>query len=116
MSHTLVSFPSTNHGKYPLTLKTDKTDGLPIDNNKKSNHVSCVIKCYFSLFMSLYLAWEPNKQYVYTVQGRALTALHQLANQFAGILIKAELAIEPQTRQELRGKVWKPTICSQIIL
>jgi hypothetical protein len=41
------------------------------------------------------------------VQGRALTALHQISNQFTGILIKADLAIEPQTRQELRGKVWK---------
>jgi hypothetical protein len=66
--------------------------------------------------MSLYLAWEPNKQYVYTVEGRALTALHQLANQFTGILIKAKLAIEPQPNQELRGKVWKPKTCSQIIL
>lgn len=53
------------------------------------------------------LAWEPNNRYVYKVQGRALTALHQLSNQFTGILIKADLAIEPQTRQELRGKVWK---------
>jgi hypothetical protein len=41
------------------------------------------------------------------VQGRALTALHQLSNQFTGTLIKADLAIEPQSRQELRGKVWK---------
>jgi hypothetical protein len=40
------------------------------------------------------------------VNGRSLTALHQLANQFTGILIKADLAIEPQNRQELRGKVW----------
>jgi hypothetical protein len=40
------------------------------------------------------------------VQGRAFTALHQLSNQYTGILIKADLAIEPQNRQELRGKVW----------
>jgi hypothetical protein len=66
--------------------------------------------------MSLNLAWEPNKQYVYNVEGRALTALHQLADQFAGILIKAKLAIEPQSSQELRGKVWKPKTCSHIIL
>jgi hypothetical protein len=41
------------------------------------------------------------------VKGRALTALHQLSNEFTGILIKADLAIEPQNRQELRGKVLK---------
>jgi hypothetical protein len=55
----------------------------------------------------LCLAWEPNNRYIYKVQGRALTALHQLSNQFTGILIKADLAIEPQTRQELTGKVRK---------
>jgi hypothetical protein len=42
---------------------------------------------------------------VYKVQGRALTALHQIANQYTGILIKGDLAIEPQTQQKLRGKV-----------
>jgi hypothetical protein len=83
---------------------------------RSAHHVCCVVKCYFSLLMPLCLAWEPNSQYVYTVRGRALTALHQLANQFTGILIKAELAIEPRTRQELRGKVWKLKFCSQIIL
>jgi hypothetical protein len=66
--------------------------------------------------MSLHLAWEPNKQYVYRVQGRALTGLHQLANQFTGILVKAELAIEPTTRQELRGQVCKLEMCSQMTL
>jgi hypothetical protein len=81
-----------------------------IDNNKNAHHVSCVIKCYFSLLMSLYLAWELNKQYVYTVEGRALTGFHQLANQYTGILIKAKLAIEPKTSQHLRGKVCKPKI------
>jgi hypothetical protein len=83
---------------------------------RNANHVSCLLKFYFSLFMSLYLAWEPNRQYVYKVEGRALTALHQLADQYTGILVKAELAIEPRTHQELRGKVWKLEICSQMIL
>jgi hypothetical protein len=64
-----------------------------------------VIEFCFQFFMSLYAAWEPNKQYVYKVQGRALTALHQIADQYTGILVKGELAIEPRTHQELRGKV-----------
>jgi hypothetical protein len=78
--------------------------------------VSYVITCFNSIFLYVYSGWEPNKKYIYQVQGRALTGLHQLADQYAGILIKAELAIESQPTHELRGKVWKMTLCSQMIL
>jgi hypothetical protein len=44
---------------------------------------------------------------MYNVQSRTLTGLHQVANQYAGILIEARLAVEPQSKKLLRAQVGK---------
>jgi hypothetical protein len=45
---------------------------------------------------------------VYHVNSRTLTALNQVANQYAGILIKAELAVEsPYENNTKRAQVSK---------
>nr|Q9U8M0.1 RecName: Full=Vitellogenin-1; Short=Vg-1; Flags: Precursor [Periplaneta americana]BAA86656.1 vitellogenin [Periplaneta americana] len=49
--------------------------------------------------------WDPNRQYVYKVESRAFTALHQISNQYAGILMRAKLIIQPKTREELHAQL-----------
>jgi len=50
---------------------------------------------------------------VYHVNSRTLTALNQVANQYAGILIKAELAVESPFENNIKraqvGKTNSPT-------
>jgi len=67
--------------------------------------VNVLSEVVLTSILPLCLAWEPDSRYVYNVRGRVLTALHQTANQYTGIMIKAQLAIEPNSRHELRGKV-----------
>ncbi|PNF34468.1 hypothetical protein B7P43_G11248 [Cryptotermes secundus] len=43
-------------------------------------------------------------RYLYNIQSRALTGLHQVADQYAGILMEARLAVEPQSEELLRAQ------------
>jgi len=53
---------------------------------------------------------------VYHVKSRTLTALNQVADQYAGILINAELAVEPHfennTKRAQVSKTNSPTVCN----
>ena len=39
--------------------------------------------------------------YKYQLQGRTLSSLHQVANQYAGLLLKANLHVVPKTKDHL---------------
>ncbi|CAG2058699.1 unnamed protein product [Timema podura] len=53
-------------------------------------------------------AWKINKEYKYSVTGRTLTALHQVSNQYAGILIRASLSLRLKSPNSLIAKISKP--------
>nr|CAD7573376.1 unnamed protein product [Timema californicum] len=57
-------------------------------------------------------AWKINKEYKYSVTGRTLTALHQVSNQYAGILIKASLSLRLKSPNSLIAKISKPQYAS----
>nr|CAD7195680.1 unnamed protein product [Timema douglasi] len=57
-------------------------------------------------------AWKSNKEYKYSVTGRTLTALHQVSNQYAGILIKASLSLRLKSPNSLIAKISKPQYAS----
>ncbi|XP_052133348.1 vitellogenin-like, partial [Frankliniella occidentalis] len=49
--------------------------------------------------------WKAGSEYKYQVRGRTLTALHQVANQYAGVLMKAQLTVQPKSDNVLIAKV-----------
>ncbi|XP_017778650.1 PREDICTED: vitellogenin-like [Nicrophorus vespilloides] len=49
--------------------------------------------------------WQNNKEYVYKVQGRTLTGLQDVANEFSGIVMKGNLVIRPQSEGKLMAKI-----------
>nr|CAD7464551.1 unnamed protein product [Timema tahoe] len=57
-------------------------------------------------------AWKINKEYKYSVTGRTLTALHQVSNQYAGILIRASLSLRLKSPNSLIAKISKPQYAS----
>nr|CAD7460130.1 unnamed protein product [Timema tahoe] len=63
-----------------------------------------------SIFVSA--AWKINKEYKYSVTGRTLTALHQVSNQYAGILIRASLSLRLKSPNSLIAKISKPQYAS----
>ncbi|XP_046405328.1 vitellogenin-like [Ischnura elegans] len=46
-------------------------------------------------------AWKPNTEYKYVVEGRTLVALHQVANDFVGVLSRATLTLQPTTANDV---------------
>lgn len=53
-------------------------------------------------------AWKSGSEYKYQVQGRTMTALHQVADQYVGILMKAQLTVQPKSGDTLRAQISKP--------
>lgn len=58
----------------------------------------------FVLFHYL-IGWRPGSEYKYAVRGRTLTALHQVKDQYAGIVLRAQLTIQAKTESILLAKV-----------
>ncbi|CAH1388803.1 unnamed protein product [Nezara viridula] len=59
---------------------------------------------FFGLFVGIATAeygWEPGTQYSYSVRGRTVTGLHQIANQFTGVLMQAKLTIQAKSDSTL---------------
>lgn len=50
-------------------------------------------------------AWKSGSEYRYQVRGRTLAALHQVADQYTGMLMKAQLTVQPQSGNTLRAQV-----------
>ncbi|KAJ8985867.1 hypothetical protein NQ317_006241, partial [Molorchus minor] len=50
-------------------------------------------------------AWRDDTEYTYSVRGRTLASLHEVANQYSGILIKAWLIIQPRSDGKLNAKI-----------
>lgn len=54
-------------------------------------------------------AWTDNQEYVYKIRGRTLTGLMEVSDQYAGILFKATLRIQPRNEgQELQALLTNP--------
>ncbi|XP_065165027.1 vitellogenin-like [Atheta coriaria] len=49
--------------------------------------------------------WQSNMEYEYKVQGRTFTALPDIANQYAGIAMKAKLIVRPEGDEVLMAKI-----------
>ncbi|XP_017781017.1 PREDICTED: vitellogenin-like [Nicrophorus vespilloides] len=49
--------------------------------------------------------WKSNTEYLYKVQGRTLTGLPDVANQYAGIVMSANLIVRPQGDGKLVAKI-----------
>lgn len=57
-------------------------------------------------------AWRDNQEYVYRVRGRTLAALHEVSNDYSGILLKAKLILRPQSNGVLDAKIVEPQYAS----
>lgn len=47
---------------------------------------------YYSLFFD-FTAWDNGKTYHYKLKGRSLSGIHQLANQYTGVLLRGNVEI-----------------------
>ena len=47
------------------------------------------------------LGWKVGQQYKYELRSRALVGLHQVANQYSGVLIKGQVTIVPTAERQL---------------
>nr|AAC32024.1 vitellogenin [Pimpla nipponica] len=52
-------------------------------------------------------AWKTDTEYQYAVRGRTLSALHDVADQYSGIIMRALLTIQPKSDGTLEAKVTK---------
>ncbi|CAG9759825.1 unnamed protein product [Ceutorhynchus assimilis] len=53
-------------------------------------------------------AWKDNTEYVYDVNGRTLTSLHDAADQYSGIFLKAKLHVSPRSDGKLQARISEP--------
>ncbi|KAL1493355.1 hypothetical protein ABEB36_011424 [Hypothenemus hampei] len=53
-------------------------------------------------------AWENDKEYVYSVNGRTLSSLHETADHYSGIFLKAKLSVSLLINGKLQGKIVDP--------
>ncbi|XP_044741123.1 vitellogenin-like isoform X2 [Chrysoperla carnea] len=53
-------------------------------------------------------AWKSNTEYQYKVHGRTLAALHDVADQYVGVLVRANLRINPRTNDLLNAQITNP--------
>ncbi|XP_065166461.1 vitellogenin-like [Atheta coriaria] len=49
--------------------------------------------------------WKSNTEYVYKVHGRTLTGLHEVENQYSGMMMKAALVVRPQDDGKLMAQI-----------
>ncbi|XP_046741037.1 vitellogenin-like [Diprion similis] len=55
-----------------------------------------------------YNAWKSGSEYKYQVHGRTLAALHQVADQYSGIFMKAQLVVQPKSDGTLWAQISRP--------
>ncbi|KAL1493354.1 hypothetical protein ABEB36_011423 [Hypothenemus hampei] len=53
-------------------------------------------------------SWKDGTEYVYQVRGRSLTSLHDLADQYSGIFLQANLHIVPRSDSKLQAWISNP--------
>ncbi|CAG9759827.1 unnamed protein product [Ceutorhynchus assimilis] len=53
-------------------------------------------------------SWKENTEYVYEVNGRTLSSLHEAADQYSGVLLKAKLHIAVWSEDKLQGRISEP--------
>nr|AGJ71349.1 vitellogenin [Chrysopa septempunctata]QBC41006.1 Vg1 [Chrysopa pallens] len=53
-------------------------------------------------------AWKSNTEYQYRVHGRTLAALHDVADQYVGVLVRANLQINPRANGLLSAQINNP--------
>ncbi|KAL3289384.1 hypothetical protein HHI36_022815 [Cryptolaemus montrouzieri] len=53
-------------------------------------------------------AWKANTEYTYEVRGRSLASLHQIYDQYTGIVLRAKLVVQPQNDDRLRCAILQP--------
>ncbi|XP_060515925.1 vitellogenin-like isoform X2 [Cylas formicarius] len=60
---------------------------------------------YVGCTLATFPAFKENTEYVYLVNGRTLTGLHEVADQYSGIFIKGKLHIYLRTDGKLQGQI-----------
>lgn len=55
--------------------------------------------------------WKENSEYVYEIRGRTLAGLHEVANQYSGIIYKSHLKIQPRSDGKLQGQIYDVQFC-----
>ncbi|XP_018565741.1 vitellogenin-like [Anoplophora glabripennis] len=68
-----------------------------------SHIVICLLVGYASA--STNPGWKENSEYVYKIRGRTLASLHEVANQYSGIIFKSDLKIQPRSDGKLQGQI-----------
>lgn len=53
-------------------------------------------------------AWKDNTEYVYEVRGRSLASLHEVGNEYSGILLKSKLTVRPKPDGLLQAQISQP--------
>lgn len=57
---------------------------------------------------NFYLGWKPNTEYRYTIQSKTLTSLHQVSDDYTGLVFKGLVSVEPKTDSHLTIKITEP--------
>jgi len=65
-------------------------------------------ECLFAVAASAVQAWTPNTEYAYKVQSRTLSALHQVGDEYSGMLTRATLKLRAVSQNKLYAKLSKP--------
>ncbi|XP_046429082.1 vitellogenin isoform X1 [Neodiprion fabricii] len=53
-------------------------------------------------------AWKSGSEYKYQIRARTLAALHQVADQYSGVIMKGQLVVQPKSDGTLRAKISRP--------
>nr|CAD7427031.1 unnamed protein product [Timema monikensis] len=98
------SYPDIYAHRFPEDMANENEKSLHHKSSKMWSWKALLLIFFVGVAASENAAWKINKEYKYSVTGRTLTALHQVSNQYAGILIKATLSLRLKSPNSLIAK------------